>query len=164
MIGKAVTQTMPGQAPADKAARHHVVIGVALAAARGARLGTSAALTPARLSAPLADAVWRSWPLSPARHAVERELAGLASRGRSEEQELRRRFAATRDRLVIETLERPELESLIAAALDSPATDRIVQRVLESPGVERAIVQVLESELLLQSTERALRGQEVRCS
>jgi hypothetical protein len=111
---------------------------------------------------PLAGAVWRSAPLSPARRTIEREVAALATQGRLEEGDLRRRLEAARERLVIGTLERPELERLIAAALDSPATDRIVQRVLQSPGVERAIVTVLESELLLESTERALRSEEIR--
>jgi hypothetical protein len=86
--------------------------------------------------------------MSPARQTIEREVAGLAARGRRDEADLRRRLEA-------------EVERLIAAALDSPATDRIVQRVLESPGVERAIVTVLESELLFESTERALRSEEI---
>jgi hypothetical protein len=100
--------------------------------------------------------------MSPARRTIEREAAALATRGRREEVDMRRRLEAARERLVIGTLERPELERLIAAALDSPAFDRIVQRVLQSPGVERAIVQVLESELLLESTELALRSQELQ--
>jgi hypothetical protein len=87
--------------------------------------------------------------VSPARRTIEREAAALATRGRREELDMRRRLEA-------------ELERLIAAALDSPAFDRIVQRVLQSPGVERAIVQVLESELLLESTELALRSQELQ--
>jgi hypothetical protein len=122
--------------------RRHVAFGLAVVAARGARRATATALAPA-------GAVWRSAPMSPARRTIEREVAGLAARGRREEGDLRRRLEV-------------ELERLIAAALDSPATDRIVQRVLQSPGVERAVVTVLDSELLLESTERALRGEEIR--
>jgi hypothetical protein len=153
---------MSENASTVKPSRHHVAFGVALVAARGAGRATSAALRPARLAAPVAGAVWRSPTLSPARRTLEREAATLASLGRREEQDIRRRLEGARERLVIGTLERPELERLLAAALDSPAMDRIVQRVLQSPGVERAVVQVLESELLLESTERALRSEEVR--
>ena len=127
--------------PGDDSSRRHVALGLAVVAARGARLATTTALAPA-------GAIWRSAPLSPARRTIEREIAGLAAQGQREELDLRRRLEA-------------EVERLIAAALDSPATDRIVQRVLESPGVERAIVTVLESELLLESTERALRSEEI---
>jgi hypothetical protein len=132
---------MADEAPPLDSSRRHVAFGLAAVAARGARRATTAALVPA-------GAIWRSAPLSPARRTVEREIAGLAARGRRDERELRSRLEA-------------ELERLIAAALDSPATDRIVQRVLHSPGVERAIVTVLESELLLESTERALRSEEI---
>ena len=132
---------MPDEAPPLDFSRRHVAFGLAGVAIRGARRATTAALTPA-------GAVWRSAPLSPARRTVEREITGLAARGRRDERELRSRLEA-------------ELERLIAAALDSPATDRIVQQVLQSPGVERAIVTVLESELLLESTERALRSEEI---
>ena len=127
--------------PGDDFSRRHLALGLAAVAIRGARRATTTALAPA-------GAIWRSAPLSPARRTIEREIAGLAAQGHREELDLRRRLEA-------------EVERLIAAALDSPATDRIVQRVLESPGVERAIVTVLESELLLESTERALRSEEI---
>lgn len=153
---------MSGNASSVKPARRHVALGAALAAVAGARRATDVALAPTRRAAPLAGAIWGSERLSPARRTIEREAAALASRGRREELDLRRRLEAARERVVIGTLERPELERLIAAALDSPATDRIVQRVLESPGVDRAIVQVLESKLLRESTERALQTEELR--
>jgi hypothetical protein len=124
---------MPDEAPPLDSSRRHVAFGLAAVAVRGARRATTTALAPARVALPLAG------PLA----------AALAARGRREEADLRRRLEG-------------ELERLIAAALDSPATDRIVQRVLQSPGVERAIVTVLESELLLASTERALRSEEIR--
>jgi hypothetical protein len=132
---------MPGDPPQVDSSRRHVAFGLAAVAVRGARRATTAALAPA-------GAIWRSASLSPARRTIEREIAGIAAQGRREELDLQGRLEA-------------ELERLIAAALDSPATDRIVQRVLQSPGVERAIVTVLESELLLESTERALRSEEI---
>jgi hypothetical protein len=110
----------------------------------------------------VAQAIWRSPLLTPARPAVERELIALTAQGRREERDVRWRLARGRERLLIGTLERPEVERLVLAALDSPATDRIVQRVLESPGVERAIVRVLDSQLLLSSTERALQSEELQ--
>jgi hypothetical protein len=145
-----------------KFSRRHVAVGVGLAAARASLRATAAVIAPARLAPPVADTIWRSPLLTPVRPAIEREIAALAAKGRREEQDVRRRLEAARERLLIGTLERPEVERLIVRALDSPATDRIVQRVLQSPGVERAIVRVLDSELLLESTERALRSQELR--
>jgi hypothetical protein len=149
-------------APEVKSSRRHVAFGAAVLAVRGARRVTTAALAPSRrVVSPVAGAVWRFAPLSPARRTIGREIAALEVRGRREERDLRRGLEAARERLVIGTLERPELERLIVAALDSPATDRIVQRVLKSAGVERAIARVLESELLMESTERALRSEEI---
>src|SRR3954452_656771 len=162
MMGLAVAEPMPQDTHSAKPARHDVALGAAVGAAQGARRAAAAALMPARLAAPFVGAAWRSAPLTPVRAPIERELAALGARGRREEQDIRRRLEETRERLVIGTLERPELERLLAAALDSPAIERIVQRVLASPGVERAVVQILDSELLLHSTERALRGEEVR--
>src|SRR4051812_4111946 len=162
MMGSAVAISTPEGTPSANAPRRDLALGAALAAAGGARRATALALRPARLAAPLVGAAWRSSPLKPARRTLERELAVLGRRGAAEEEDIRRWLEEARERLVIGTLERPELERLIAAALDSPAVERILQRVLASPGVERAVAQVLDSELLLQSTERALRGEEVR--
>jgi hypothetical protein len=148
--------------PAVDLARRHLALGVGIATARGARRVPAALFSPARLAAPLADTIWHSTPMTPARRVIRRELAQLASLGERGERDLRRRLGTERERLLIATLEQPELERLIAAALDSPATDRIVRRVLQSPGVERAVVQVLDSQLLLDSTERALRTEEVQ--
>src|SRR4051794_38294582 len=116
---------MPEDTHSAKFARRDVALGAALGAARGARSVTAAALLPARLAAPLVGAAWRSPPLTPVRTTVEREVAVLGVRGHREEQQIRRRLEETRERLVIGTLERPELERLIAAALDSPAVERI---------------------------------------
>src|SRR3954447_17428424 len=106
---------MPADEPSVNSSGRQVAFGLAAVAVRGARRATTAALAPA-------GAVWRSAPMSPARRTIDREVAGLAARGRRDEADLRRQLEA-------------ELERLIAAALDSPATDRIVQRVLQSPGV-----------------------------
>jgi hypothetical protein len=156
-------------------------LGLLAAGESGARAGLRAASVAAGPSL----AVWRSWPLAPARGLTAPVVDALVSRGRREQARWQDELEwgvteravgvavdhALVERATAELLESGVLEHVgaqIAASplplrlVESPELQQVIDRALDSPALERLLVRVMQSGLVDELTEKVLASEELQ--
>jgi hypothetical protein len=111
-------------------------------------------------------AVWRSWPLSPARRLSAPVVDALVIRGRRESPRLRAGTGDAVERAVDELLRSGLIEALVEQLEESPAlgrmVDEIVDRVLDSEQLHRVVSHIAESREVrdaLAAQQASMRGE-----